>query len=211
MTSIEETTPTGSTTSIVEMIRKIAETEVRKHHLCELGVVTSVFPHSSESDNDNYDCSVRLKDRDLELRKVPVATQQIGLANIPHVGDLVLLEFVGGDFNSPVIIGRLYNDEDRPPTSEEEEIVYAPPYSKSSSLKRINIKLPGGKMTINIQDEKIGIKSVDVEIACEGDLNLKAKNVTIESDQAMVLKSGSTAEIKSGANMTIKGSIVNIN
>ena len=74
--------------SIIEVIRKIAENEVKKMHITELGVVTSVFPHSTESDKDNYECNIKLKDKDVELRKVPVTTQHVGLANILHVGDL---------------------------------------------------------------------------------------------------------------------------
>lgn len=105
--------------SIVEVIRKIVDAEMNKLHVAEFGVVTSIFPHSSESDKENYECNVKLKYRDLELRKVPVATQHIGLANIPNVGDLVLVTFANGDINAPVVIGRLYTDEDRPPVDRK--------------------------------------------------------------------------------------------
>src|SRR6476469_2565259 len=112
--------------TIIEVIRRVAEAEVKKMHFMELGVVTSVFPHSTQSDKDNYECNIRLKDKDVELRKVPVATQHVGLSNILHVNDLVLVSFINCDINSPVIVGRLYNDEDRPPLSKMEEIVYKP-------------------------------------------------------------------------------------
>ena len=46
---------------------------------------------------------------------MPVATGRLGAVAIPAVGELVLVQFVGGDINAPVITGRLYNDEDRPP------------------------------------------------------------------------------------------------
>ena len=90
--------------SVVEGVRKIVEAEVRKLHLAELGIITSVYPHTSDGDKQNYECDVRLRDKEVELRKVPVATQHIGLAHIPHVGDLVLLTFINGDINSPIII-----------------------------------------------------------------------------------------------------------
>jgi hypothetical protein len=146
-----------ASSSIIEVIRRIAESEVRKMHIAELGVVTSVFPHSDDSDKDNYECSIKLKDKEVELRKVPVATQHIGLANILHVGDLVLVSFVNGDINSPIIIGRLYNDEDRPPISKEEEIIYKPPYSKNTQLKRLNIVLPESTVTIDIHDDRLSV------------------------------------------------------
>ena len=122
--------------SIVESIKKIVESEIRKLHLVELGLVTSVFPHSTDGDKDNYECNVKLKDKDVELRRVPTSTSHIGLVYIPHVGDLVLLCYINGDINAPVIIGRLYNDEDRPPTSKMEEIVYAPPYTKNTKSQK---------------------------------------------------------------------------
>jgi hypothetical protein len=42
----------------IEVIKKIAEDEAKKLHIVELGVVNSIFPHSEESDNDNYECNV---------------------------------------------------------------------------------------------------------------------------------------------------------
>ena len=85
------------TSGIIGIMKRVAEQESRRVSLLELGVVTAVFPHASASDKDNYQCSVRLKNRkqpdgsDFELRRVPVATQHIGLANIPNVGDLVAI------------------------------------------------------------------------------------------------------------------------
>jgi phage baseplate assembly protein gpV len=170
---------------IVEIIRKIVENEVRKLYIAEIGVVTSVFPHSSDSDKNNYECNVNLKYRDLELRKVPVATQHIGLANIPHVGDLVLITFINGNINAPVVIGRLYNDEDRPPLSKEEEIVYIPPYSENSDLKRVHMEFPGG-MALSVKDNVATIESNTTKLTLERD-----GNVQIESDRSIVFSASS--------------------
>lgn len=115
--------------SLVEIMQRVAEREVDKIYTIELGVVTSVFPHAAESDKDNYQCSVTLKNRkqpdgsDFELRRVPVATQHIGLANIPNIGDLVAVSFVNGDINAPIVLGRLYNDEDLPPENDISQFV----------------------------------------------------------------------------------------
>lgn len=115
--------------SLVEIMQRVAEREVDKIYTIELGVVTSVFPHAAESDKDNYQCSVTLRNRkqpdgsDFELRRVPVATQHIGLANIPNIGDLVAVSFVNGDINAPIVLGRLYNDEDLPPENDISQFV----------------------------------------------------------------------------------------
>ena len=205
---------------IVEAMKKVAESEVGKVHVAELGVVTSVYPHADEGDNDNYECSVKLRDKDVELRKVPVATSHIGLANIPHIGDLVLLSFVNGDINAPVIIGRLYNDEDRPPANEAEEIVYKLPYTANPELRRVYVELPDGTVTITVQDEQVLLHVGDTDvtiskeevkleskkpitISTEDDLSIKAKNIKVESD--------SETQFTAGGKMTVKGSTVDIN
>ncbi len=206
---------------IVEAMKKVAESEVGKVHVAELGVVTSVFPHADDGDNDNYECSVKLRDKDVELRQVPVATQHIGFASIPQVGDLVMVSFVNGDINAPIITGRLYNDEDRPPASQAEEMVYIPPYDSNPDLRRIYIELPDKTVTLTIQDEKLTIHVGDTDvtiskeegvsltskkaitISTEDDLSIKAKNVKIESD--------SETQLNAGGKMTVKGSTVDIN
>jgi uncharacterized protein involved in type VI secretion and phage assembly len=226
--------------NIVEIIRNIAQMEVRKLHTTELGIVTSVFPHTTDTDKDNYECNVRLKDKGVELRKVPVATQQIGFVNILHTGDLVLVCFINGDINSPVIVGRMYNEEDRPPISKQEEIVYKPPYTKDTNLRRLNIVLPEETVNIEFHDDMISvlvgkssfkanedgdieIKSEGVQkkisIISEGDISIEAQNISIKSQMETKIESGTGIEVKSDAlanfqssgPMTIKGAIVNIN
>lgn len=206
---------------IVEAMKKVAESEVGKVHVAELGVVTSVFPHADDGDNDNYECSVKLRDKDVELRQVPVATQHIGFASIPQVGDLVMVSFVNGDINAPIITGRLYNDEDRPPASQAEEMVYIPPYDSNPELRRIYIELPDKTVTLTIQDEKLTIHVGDtdvtidkeegvsltskkaIKISTEDDLSIKAKNVKIESD--------ADTQFSATGKMTVKGTTVDIN
>ena len=226
--------------NIVEVIRNIAQMEIKKMHTTELGIVTSVFPHASDSDKDNYECNIRLKDKGVELRKVPVATQQIGFVNILHTGDLVLVSFIGGNINSPIIVGRLYNEKDRPPTSKQEEIVYKPPYTKDTSLRRLNIVLPEGTVNVEFHDDMISvivgkssitatdtgeiqIKSEGVQqkisIIADGDVSIEAQNIsiksrmetTIESGTGMAIKSDALANIESTGPMTLKGAIININ
>jgi phage baseplate assembly protein gpV len=189
---------------IVEIIRKIVENEVRKLYIAEIGVVTSVFPHSSDSDKNNYECNVSLKYRDLELRKVPVATQHIGLASIPHVGDLVLITFINGNINAPVVVGRLYTDEDRPPLSKEEEIVYVPPYSENSDLKRIHIEFPGG-MELSVKDDVATIKAnkTTLTLKRDGNVEIEAKSKVGISGSEIVL-SASNIRMESKQNIEIE-------
>ncbi|HIH44952.1 MAG TPA: hypothetical protein HA257_07750 [Candidatus Methanoperedenaceae archaeon] len=214
--------------SAVEVIRKVAENEVKKLNLIELGVVTSVLPHADAGDYDNYECNVKLKNRELELRRVPIATQRIGLTYVPNVGDMVLLAFVSGDINAPVVIGRLYNDDDRPPVNKEGELVYESPDPKKSGVRRLYMKFPGGTVLTVTDDElraEVGKSIVTVKtdgdvtvesnaavgINAKGDITLSGQNVKIESKASLELKAGAGAKLEASANLDIKGAMVNIN
>jgi uncharacterized protein involved in type VI secretion and phage assembly len=217
--------------TIVETMRGIAQAELNKLHLPTLGIVTSIFPHANTNDKDNYECNVRLKNTDIELRKVPFATQAIGLASIPRVGDLVVIVFINGDINAPIAVGRLYNDEDRPPINSAEEMVYVPPYKTNSAPRRFYLEFPQG-MIFKITDDQVDIKAGDtkviiarngdvfieskanVKVVAEGDASLKAKGnmiisgdtVQIESSKELNLKSGKAMKLDSAADTEIKAS-----
>ena len=208
----------------IDVIRQVAEGEVKKLSLMELGVVTSVFPHGSESDDENYDCSVRLKNRDdFELRRVPIATQQIGFVSIPNVGDLVLLAFINGDINAPVVIGRLYNDEDRPPVSRKDEVVYVPPHATEQGVRRVQVKLPN-RFTFTITDEIVtleaGATTVKIETdgsvtidsqkdvtitASKGDMKFSARNIALDAQQDITVTAQKNATLKATMTATVEG------
>ncbi|KIH77072.1 hypothetical protein SAMN05660860_00428 [Geoalkalibacter ferrihydriticus] len=119
--------------SIVATIQEIIRHELKSVRIAELGVVTAVYPHSADGDHDNYGCDVRLKNSRLELKRVPVATGHIGTVAIPNIDDLVLLAFDKGDVNQPIIIGRLYNDADRPPLNNPDEVIFRLPLHASDN------------------------------------------------------------------------------
>jgi hypothetical protein len=97
--------------TLYDTIRKIVQQELARVRTAELAVVQAVHP----ADPDNYSCTVVLRDSDMVLKQVPLTTPRKGVAMVPDVGDLVLVQFIGGQINAPVITGSLYNDEDRPP------------------------------------------------------------------------------------------------
>ena len=212
---------------MVEVIRKIVEAEVRKIHVAELGVVTSIFPHSSDSDKDNYECNVKLKNTGLELQRVPVATQHIGLAHIPKVDEMVLVTFLNGDINAPIIIGRMYTAEDRPPANDGEEIIYIPPYSENADLRRVHMELPSGiilsvtddvlsveagKTTLKInRDGDVELESnAKINVTASGDMSFSADKITMESKNDIVIKAGAKATLESKSPMSLKGAEVKI-
>ncbi len=202
--------------SIVGVMQKVAQQEASKIYTTELGIVTAVFPHAAEDDKENYQCSLKLKNKklpdgkDFELRQVPLMTPHIGLANIPNVGDLVLVTFIGGNINAPVIIGRLYNDEDQPPVNKPQEFLLQHNPKKGGRLKIdqegvVTITSKNEKNEITLNDEQITAVTEKCSFALEG------VNATVKNEQCQVVLDGNNATIKNeqcqvaleGANITI--------
>ncbi|MCA9701530.1 MAG: hypothetical protein KC431_28680, partial [Myxococcales bacterium] len=180
---------------LVDIIRAIVQDELRALRLGDLGVVTSVFPHA-EGDTYNHECSVQLRESEIELRKVPIATPHVGLVSAPRVGDLVLLSYIAGDPNRPVVIGRLYNDEALVPEHKEEELVLVGPYDADdeTSIKidaEQSVIVTSGKNVVTIKLDG------DIEVAGEADLKIKvAGDVALECENCTIDASG---EINLGA------------
>lgn len=202
------------TLTLFESIQRIVQDELQSVRTAELAVVQEQHP----ADPDNYACTVVLRDSGIVLRNVPVATSRIGVVAIPAVGELVLVQFVGGDVNAPVIVGRLYNDRDRPPENEDGRAVLHLPLGasdesavhvelKSGEARELSVKL-GSAVTFVLRDD-----DPVVEIDAGG----QAK-VTIERDGTVAVTSSGTLELKASeikveaqGKLTLKGAVVNIN
>ena len=206
------------TPTLFETVRRIAQEELRQIRTAELAVVKDQRAHESASDNDNYACDVELRNSGLALKQVPVATGQVGAVNIPAVGDLVLVQFIGGDINAPVITGRFYNDQDRPPVNADGQWVLHLPLGagasdavdiqlQSGDARTIQLKLGDG-LSIQLQDDDPAVKiEVDggkakltiakdgaVTLESQGDINVKGNQITIEAQGQLNLK-GATVNL----------------
>lgn len=156
--------------TIVNTIQAIVRDEMRNLRSSELALVKKVYPHSSGGDSDNYGCDVELKNSQLLLKRVPLATDRIGTVAIPNLEDLVIVVFVKGDVNQPIIVGRLYNDEDRPPLNKNDEVIFRLPLAdednktlkaairnlqqQGSEPREIIVEMPP-KITVRISDGKV--------------------------------------------------------
>jgi len=188
----------------VTIIRAVVRDELQALRLGDLGVVTSVFPHAEANDGNNYECNVRLREGNLELRKVPIATPHVGMASAPRVGDLVLLSYVGGDPNRAIVIGRLYSDQARPPLHKEQEWRVESPLQGPTSLAiddRGAVVIAAGKTVVTVH------KDGAVEIAAEGDLTVEVKgNVALKCSDCTVDASGKVELGSGGAGVITEAS-----
>ena len=197
--------------TIQSMIRE----ELTRLHFAELGEVTDVFSHESDSDKNNYQATVTLRDSGLVLPKVAVATQRIGAVAIPNAGDLVLVQFISGDMHRPVIIGRLYNDIDRPPVAKPHEWVYECQDSEEGDVRRLAISLPNNNQivvnddeaVIEMGDAKITVEnSGNVSIKVSGDIKLKADgNIDLKAAGDLGLEAGAAINMKAGTDLKAEG------
>jgi phage baseplate assembly protein gpV len=203
---------------VFDSLRRIVQEELARVRTAELAVVTEQQPHASESDSDNCSCSVQLRDSGIVLKRVPVATSRIGIASIPGVGDLVLVQFVGGSIDAPVIVGSLYNDEDRPPENDDgQAVLHLPPGEAESSAARIEVSTADGPVlvirmgstVITIQD---GDPAVEIDVGGNAGLVVGSNGaVTVESSGNVELKAGGNMDIEAGGTLNLKGATVNIN
>lgn len=222
--------------TIVDTIQEIIRHEMRSMRLAELGLVEAVYPHSSAGDQDNYGCDVRLKNNGLLLKRVPIATGHIGTVAIPNKGDLVLLTFDKGDVNQPIVIGRLYNDQDRPPLNNPDEIIFRLPLAEAdektvkAAVRNIKANKPPRevllemppKITVRITDGTVRATAGKTEMVMDqpdgsgGKVTVNAGrtkitmnqdgDITVEAAGAMTLKASRDLTLQ-GQNVSIKGQI----
>ncbi len=190
---------------IVALLRELIRAELARHAPSHIGVVEAVADHAA-SDNENYGCDVRLRGRDLVLTGVPIATDHLGSVAPPEKGDLVLIHFVGGDPDQPVIAGRFYSDQLRPPEYAAGEMVtHLPPSAGESD--RVELSVKGGKngsrswslalpsdVTLTVTDKKVE--------AVVGPLSLV---IDADAGEASVVTSGATVTVTDGGDITLKG------
>jgi uncharacterized protein involved in type VI secretion and phage assembly len=206
--------------SLYDTLRRLVQEELGRIRTAELAVVQEQHPHASESDKDNYACTVALRDSGIVLKQVPVATQRIGTASIPAVGELVLVQFIGGDINAPVITGRLYNDEERPPPNDDNQAIMHLPLGSGDS-DAVHVELHSGddrSLILKLGDGlELNLKDDDpvVEVKVDGGKGTvsiaRDGAITVESQGDINMKGGGSINIEASGELNLKGSVVNLN
>ena len=204
------------TLTLFESIQEIVREELGRMRTAELAVVQKQHPHSSSGDTDNYACTVALRDSGIVLGHVPLATGLVGGASIPAVGELVLVQFVSGDINHPVIVGRLYDDQNRPPQNDAGQAILELPLAgggihvelDGNSPPKVLIKV-GSSIELKIQDDD---PAVVVDVGGSGTLKIaKDGSVSIKSNESLRLEAETDIDIEAKGQLTLKGATVNIN
>lgn len=198
------------TTDIVTLIQAIIDDRLRGLRTADLAVVTASYPHEAASDMNNCECDITLRDTGLALKKVPVATQRIGAAAIPNVGDLVLVQYLGGDLHGAIITGRLYNDADRAPVGKGCENIYVSPDKAESGVRRLYCEFPNGNvLTLNDDALKMEMGKTVVTVKHDGDVQVDSGSADIilkdgnAANQIAIKSGGGEISVKSAAKVSV--------
>jgi phage baseplate assembly protein gpV len=178
---------------IIDIVRRVVSEEMAHSRGSLLAVVTEVFPNQDAKENNNYEINVRLKHEDLELRRVPVAVSHVGFVAPPRAGELVLVQFINGDLNQPVITGRFYTDEALAPLFKEDEILFEHRVGKDS-LNHFRF-MPDGTIVLQRdvakpEDNSEAMTSVRID-GKTGDLTItmdKTVTVTVRNDTEILIE-----------------------
>ena len=202
-------------TTFVGVMSEVARRELASHRALSLGVVTESFTNAGGSGEHHLDCNVRRHGSGLILQHVPVAVARPGLSAVPRVGDLVVIGFLDGEVNGPILLGSLHADGVPSPDASPDEVVYEVP-DAGGSARRVQLKLPNGN-TVTVTDEEVTIDfggtSVKVEngggitLQAAGDISITAGgNLKLESNGNVEIKALANLEAKASANATVQGS-----
>jgi len=216
----------------VNSVKHIVEESGRYHNVFECLPLDLAFPQlkSARPSISNLQMAVVLDNNDPErLGRVKVkfpwnetdetpwvrvmsmhAGKDRGWFCLPELGDEVLVGYEQGTPDLPVVLGSLYNKEDAPHSEVVDDANSIKAFMTRSGHK-IVLNDTDGEEQINIvakDGSKIIMNSSGPSITVEtgGDITIKGKNITIESEEELSLKSGTDFKEEAGAGMTTKAS-----
>lgn len=162
-----------------------------------------------------------------------------GVLMLPEVDDEVLVAFEHGRFDSPYVLGGLWNGVDKPPTGGDKPNDVRQITSRSGHTIRLDdtagaerieitsgkgkstIVLDGANNTLTIRTDgdlvlesrngAVTITGRTVEVKADRRVTVEATEVKVAAKTGLELGADGKAELKAGAPLTLKGAVVNIN
>lgn len=155
--------------------RKIKE-EVQE---LQFGKVVKVFEHTATDDDSNFEVNVILRDEDKERRRLPIMTARKGEIAPPETGDNVIVGFLDGEGEAPIVLGNLYDIENRPPLGRagmyrlKRGSLYLEAHEDGDWARLSKKSADDGTPTTKVEIDDSGANPV-VNIETDGDINISA-------------------------------------
>ncbi|MGF1728295.1 type VI secretion system Vgr family protein [Photobacterium kasasachensis] len=170
----------------------------------------------------------------------PTASNGFGVQFIPRIGDEVLVSFIDGDPDRPVISGSIYNGKNKPPYSTATQSgikTRTTPNGSSDTANELRFEDKKDNEEIFLQAEKdfvvnvkndlkqtvTGLASLESEktvgwkskeamsLESEDQISASAKKeLSLESDASITSKAGKNAEISASSKVTVDGQSIDI-
>lgn len=149
--------------------------EIYRNEHCAIKIHFHWDQKGKKANTDDSSCWVRVAQQ--------VAGSSWGMVMVPRVGQEVVVSFLEGDPDRPLVVGCVYNDKNLPPYSDKE--------SMKSALKTVTFTNEAGFNELRFNDEKDkeeiylhAQKDVTIEI-----VNSRTTTIT-ESDDTLTLQKG---------------------
>ncbi len=170
----------------------------------------------------------------------PTASNGFGVQFIPRIGDEVLVSFIDGDPDRPVISGSIYNGKNKPPYSTATQSgikTRSTPKGSSNTANELRFEDKKDKEEVFLQAEKdfnINVKN-DLKQTIKGLASLEAektvswkskeamsletedqftasakKDLSLQSDATINSKAGKNAEISASSKVLVDGQSIDI-
>ncbi len=217
--------------ALFDSVTRIARHEAESRATAGIAVV--VDTHLTSGQDNDHAVSVKMRDSGLVISKVPIAVGMLGFAAMPEPGDLVVVVFMEADFNSPIVVGRLYHPEKNPPDQEDQNVVVSLPAGDANPATHLSmsrnteahirlslgddctVELVPDTATIILGDIKLemtGGGGGRAEIAAGGStIVMKADGDISISSQSKLLLEGTEVEIKGQSKVVVQGAEVKLN
>jgi hypothetical protein len=197
---------------LLDIIKQVVRQEMSRQRASLLGVVTEIFPHASEDDDNNYEVTVRLKHEDLELRRVPMAVGHIGMAVPPRLDDLVMVQFINGDLNQPVVTGRFYHADERPPLHHGDDVLFEQRIP-DGKLNHLRFAADGSiviqRDVTSPEDNSAALAGIKIDP--DGNIEIKAGDsivITLTNEDTIAIKADGKPIDVTCDTMTVAGNVV---
>ena len=214
----------------VSVIKQIVRAEIAARPQSGLGRVEAVHVPDAAGQSQ-YACDVALQGSDAVYEKVPLSTSYLGQLTPPVVGDVVVVQFVAGDPDNPVITGFVFSEAVQAPEVAEGENLLTLPHD-GAEADRIEMRQTAGtngsrvwKVTLPegpelaITDKAVSAMVDDFTVSIDADageavvtsggatITLSGSGeITVACDADMTFEAGANLTIKAGGNAEIEAS-----